>query len=182
MPLSFNERVSEFASAMELWWFQRVVGFDRSDQIRAMKQAWMSWSRSKRADGTASGGIKTSIATGIGSGPWREGILLALCLAGAAGCAWWLWTRTRRRGLPAAYADGLALLARHGLERSPNATARDFAALVRAAQPVAGPAFSALTESYLGERFGGRPPGEGDDHLAALRDQLTTSQRGLGRA
>lgn len=181
-PLSFNERISEFASAMELWWFQRVVGFDRSDQIRAMKQAWMAWSSSKRADGTASSGIKTSISTGIGSTPWREGLVLLLCLAGAGGCGWWLWPRTRRRGLPAAYADGLALLARHGLERSPNATAREFAAKVEAEQPVVGPAFSALTESYLGERFGGRPPGEGDDHLAALRDQLTPPRSLLGRA
>ena len=27
------------ASAAELWWYQRVVGFDRSDQIHAMKKA-----------------------------------------------------------------------------------------------------------------------------------------------
>jgi transglutaminase-like putative cysteine protease len=42
-PLSFTERIGDFASALELWWFQRVVGFDRSDQIDVLKRAWLAW-------------------------------------------------------------------------------------------------------------------------------------------
>ena len=35
--IAFDERVRQLASAMEHWWFQRVVGFDRSDQMSALK-------------------------------------------------------------------------------------------------------------------------------------------------
>src|SRR4030095_9458178 len=42
-PLSLRDRIVDLASAIELWWFQRVVGFDRSDQIDALKRAWLAW-------------------------------------------------------------------------------------------------------------------------------------------
>ena len=31
--LSITGRLAQLASALEYWWFQRIVGFDRSDQI-----------------------------------------------------------------------------------------------------------------------------------------------------
>jgi len=171
-PMSFDERVREFASAMELWWFQRVVGFDRSDQIHAMRRAWSQWAETGSTHRAA-----PAIWQGLGSAPWREGTVLALCFAGAIGALWWLRPRTRRKGLPIDYAAGLELLARHGLRRAPTATARDFAAAVRAAHPAAGPAFEAITESYLGERFGDfRDPAAGDQ-LKALRESLAQTPR-----
>ena len=156
-PLSLDERVREFASAMELWWFQRVVGFDRSDQIHALKRAWMGWAGSRRPEGERARGAKPAIWKGLESAPWREGTVLALCFAGAVAAVWWLRPKKHRKGLPIAYSLGLELLARHGLRRAPTATARDFAAAVRAAYPAAGPAFEAITEGYLGERFGDFP-------------------------
>ena len=86
--------------------------------------------------------------------------------------------KTRRKGLPITYSDGLELLARHGLRRSPTATARDFAAAVHAAYPAAGPAFEAITESYLAERFGGFSSNSGvGQHLDALREGLARATR-----
>ena len=85
---------------------------------------------------------------------------------------WRLRPRTEHRGLPAAYANALHLLARRGLERAPSDTARDFSDSVRAAIPSAGPAFDALTASYLGERFGGYENSDGPERLKELRAQL----------
>ena len=174
-PLSFDERVREFASAMELWWFQRVVGFDRSDQIHAMKRAWSGWVGSRRTRDELARVDEPAIWKGLGNAPWREGTVLALCIAGSLGALWWLRPKTHRNGLPIAYSDSLELLARHGLRRAPTTTARHFAAVVHAAHPTAGPAFAAITESYLGERFGNFPNPGVSDHLDALR-------RGLARA
>jgi hypothetical protein len=172
-PLSFDEQIREFASAMELWWFQRVVGFDRSDQIHAMKRAWLAWKGThpgndqKRATGTFLTRWK-----GLGDAPWRKGVALLLC-AGAAGAALWqLRPDARHRGLPAAYTGALRLLERRGLSRDASATARDFSAAVGAAIPAAGPAFEALTETYLAERFGGRPGTSAPAQLEELRERL----------
>jgi hypothetical protein len=176
-PLSLDESIREFASAMELWWFQRVVGFDRSDQIHAMKRAWTGWASLRRPEDERTRGAKPAIWRGLGSVPWREGTVLALCLAGAIAAVWWLRPKTHRRGLPIAYSDGLELLARHGLRRAPTVTARDFAAAVRAAYPAAGPAFEAITEGYLGERFGDFPNPGVANQLEALRENLALATR-----
>jgi hypothetical protein len=81
--------------------------------------------------------------------------------------------RRRRRGaLPEAYGRALRLLARRGLERAPACTARDFAREVRAKLPAAAPAFHAITESYLRERFGGIPGAVPAEALRALRAAL----------
>jgi hypothetical protein len=172
-PVSFEEQIRELASAMELWWFQRVVGFDRSDQIHALKRAWLAWNGArpgndrKRATGTIFTRWK-----GLGDAPWREGVVLMLC-AGAAGAVLWrLRPGARHRGVPAAYAGALRLLERRGLRRDASATARDFTASVRAAIPPAAPAFEALTETYLAERFGGRTDPSAAVQLEELREQL----------
>lgn len=171
-PATLDERMREFASAMELWWFQRVVGFDRSDQIHAMKRAWMAWTGARASRGEAESRRTESTWTGLGNAPWREGVVLAVCGLGILAAAWWVWPRTPRHGLVGAYADGLELLARHGLARSAEATARGFAADVAAEIPTAGPAFAQLTEAYLAERFGGRRAAFADSHLEELRRGL----------
>jgi transglutaminase-like putative cysteine protease len=176
-PPSLEDRAREVASAMELWWFQRVVGFDRSDQIHAMKRAWSGWSTAHKPGDELARTDKPAIWKGLGSAPWREGTVLALCAAGIIAALWWLRPRTHRKGLPAAYADGLEILARHGFERAPQTTARDFAAAIRAAHPAAGPPFEAITESYLGERFGDFTDPVDRHHLAALRESLTHATR-----
>lgn len=89
----------------------------------------------------------------------------------------------RRRGavLPADYAKALRLLSRRGLVRTPQQTAADFLAAVAAAHPGAAEvAFGRLTQSYLAQRFGGRPatPSEHGHDLRILQEAL--KRRGTG--
>ena len=157
--LTLAGRLAEIGSAFELWWFQRVVGFDRADQIGALRQAWVSWHDVREArERVASRGWR-----GLESQlPVREAVLLAAC-ALAAGL---LIRALRRRRAPADappadYARALRLLARRGLVRGRATPARDFAREVSAVLPApASDAFDALTESYLAERFGGRAPAD----------------------
>jgi transglutaminase-like putative cysteine protease len=172
-PVSFDEQIRELASAVELWWFQRVVGFDRSDQIHALKRAWLAWKGArpgndrKRATGTIATRWK-----GLGDAPWREGVVLVLCAGAAGAMLWRLRPDARHRGVPAAYAGALRLLERRGLRRDASATARDFTACVRVAVPAAGPVFEALTETYLAERFGKRTDPSAALQLEELRERL----------
>jgi hypothetical protein len=172
-PLSFDEQIRQLASAVELWWFQRVVGFDRSDQIHAMKRAWLAWKGAHpgNAQRPATGTFLTHWK-GFGDVPWRKGIAL-LSFAGALGAALWrLKPDARHRGVPAAYAGALRLLERRGLSRDPAATARDFSATVSEAVPPAGPVFEALTQTYRAERFGTRPGTAAPAQLEQLRERL----------
>jgi transglutaminase-like putative cysteine protease len=172
-PASFDEQIRELASALELWWFQSVVGFDRSDQIHAMKRAWLAWkeaqpgSDQKRATGT----IFTRWQ-GLADAPWREGVVLLLCTGALGAVLWQLRPDPRHRGVPAAYTGALRLLERRGLRRDASTAARDFSASVRAAIPAAGPAFEALTETYLEKRFGGRSAASAPEQLKQLRERL----------
>lgn len=168
--LSLSEHAAELASALELWWFQRVVGFDRSDQISALRRAWLAW---KGPEGEAatperlSSGAWSAARPSLGA--WRVSVL---ALAGL-GATLALLVRARRRrprgGVPRAYAEALRLLARRGLARDTASTARAFSARVAHERPGAGPAFAALTEGYLAERFGCAAAGASAEHLAALR-------------
>lgn len=164
-------RLRELGSALELWWFQRVVGFDRSDQMSAIKSAWLAW-RGRLGPRSADGArARQRIRSrGLGSDlPWREGALVALSV-GAAGSALLALVRRRRRrdGPPRAYARALRRLAGRGLARDASTPARDFAAAVERELPTpAAAAFSRLTELYLAERFGGRGPQAAE---SALRD------------
>jgi hypothetical protein len=171
-PVSLDERIRELASALELWWFQRVVGFDRSDQIHAMKRAWLAWKMADSGERTAATGTLFTRWKGLADAPWREGFILALCTAAAGVALWRLRPPARHRGVPAAYADALRLLEHRGLMRGASATAREFTAAVGAAAPTAGPAFHGLTEAYLGERFGGRPDPRAPERLNELRERL----------
>jgi transglutaminase-like putative cysteine protease len=179
VSLSFSEQMRQLASALELWWFQRVVGFDRSDQIRALKRAWLAWraARQEHAEAPAPEHRRAPERERLDLSELLRPLLPWLLVAGVAlsGLAW-----RRRRGddpsrPPVAYAKALRLLARRGLRRDPATTARAFAARVSAEQPTAvAAAFERLTEAYLAERFGGRAPGA----AALALDKLRASMRG----
>lgn len=166
-PLTLAGRMAELGSALELWWFQRVVGFDRSDQIGALKTAWLAWRSAEDLQ-------KQRAASGLPrfdpSIPWREtAMLLGAALAVAALVRALRQQRLAARDLPPAdYRRALRMLARRGLLRGASTPARDFARLVRTRVPApAADAFDALTEAYLAERFGARPP---SDREASLRE------------
>jgi transglutaminase-like putative cysteine protease len=182
LALSWEERFRELGSALELWWYQRVIGFDRADQIQALKQAYLAWRTWK---GWASGGDAPG-ATRPESTPWRfEGgargrpvLFGAVCAAALLGLALRLRRRTPRSRLPVFYGEALRLLARRGLERAAVSTARDFARHVAGAIPEApAAAFDALTEAYLAERFGARPGSDATAHLQTLRAGLRQRAR-----
>ncbi len=171
---SLREQLLELRSALELVWFQYVVEFDRSRQMRAAASAWQTlrrWLPRGSADAGASG-----------PGGWVERVrrLPALHLAAFAAvlvaCAL-VFQRARARSagppLPRTYARALRLLARKGHQRPPGCTPRAFARSVSGElRPAGASAFVALTEAYLYERYGGRSPFAGDAELRVLRDSL----------
>jgi hypothetical protein len=172
---SVPEQLREIGSALELWWFQRVVEFDRTDQFRVMRSAWLAWHGTQNWSADGRGPFR-SFPDG-----WRfdrRRLVRALAAAAVAALLGLLAARRMRRRagrseLPPDYARALRLLARRGLERAPSSTARAFAGRVRAAVPrEAAAAFETLTESYLEERFGGRAARESRSELARLRAGL----------
>jgi transglutaminase-like putative cysteine protease len=171
--LSFAAQLRELASALELWWYQSVVGFDRSDQIHAVKRAWLAWQEARRGREAVRGGGASLLARLRGGVPWREVLVLAGGIAAVLGLAR-SWARRRREPwLPPDYAAALRLLARRGLARAPQQTARDFAAHVATAHPgAAAGAFSRITERYLAQRFGGRRRTDAGNELRRLREAL----------
>jgi hypothetical protein len=176
--LSLSEQMRELASAVELWWFQRVVGFDRSDQIDALKRAWLGW---KGDEGRArSERQRQGNALELDErGPWREALLLSLCALSLMGLGGYLLRKRQRGpGLPEHYASALRILARHGFERPPSTTARDFAESLGADLPApCVRAFESLTEDYLASRFGTAAERDGSEALAQLRDGLRSRPR-----
>ncbi len=176
--LSLRERAAELASALELWWYQRVVGFDRSDQIAALRRAWLAWQASSTPDDPAAPRPARAWATTrLSISGWRGPALGLAALAAAGLLASRLRGRAQGEGVPRAYLAALRLLARRGLVREPGTTARAFARRVVRERPGPGAtAFATLTESYLAERFGRRASRSGVAELAALRRAL----RGAG--
>jgi len=178
--VSLATRLRDLGSALELWWFQRVVGFDRSDQMWALKEAWLAWQAARNAGwrGRATGG-RWSASRWLPDAwlAWRDAFGWLGLAGGLALLVWRLRRHRRRSELPTAYAEALRLLRRRRLERPTAATARDFAQRVATSIPPAGPAFAALTEGYLAARFGGRPWSSAGADLRALRDALRDSRR-----
>jgi len=171
-------RIRELGSALEHWWYQHVVEFDRSHQMRALRDGWLAWRR-WRAAHDESAGARAAPPRSAREGSTPRALLPAAAGLGAAGAALWLWQRARRRRLrgarvPAAYGEALRLLERHrGLVRAPAVPAREFARdASRAVPPAAAAAFWSLTEAYLAERFGGRRGAATRPALRTLRDTL----------
>jgi transglutaminase-like putative cysteine protease len=172
-PLSLAGRLGELGSALELWWFQRVVGFDRADQMGALRRVWVGW---HGLEGDPARPGDASLPGLDATLPWREGALLAGCTLAFAALLRALWRRQRAEpdAPPAAYAQALRLLARRGLVRRASTPARELARSVRARfSPDAADAFDALTEAYLAERFGGHPPADARGWLRTLASALS---------
>jgi len=171
-PLALGDLVE----ALELWWFQRVVEFDRSTQGRALRSAWLAWRRWRGASGAPGGPAGAEEPAPGGSRDAvdpRPLVLAAAALAAAGLLARARWRRRRRDPVPATYARALRLLARRGLARGPTQAARPFAAQAAGALPApAAAAFARLTEAYLAERFGERRVGDPDRDLQRLREAL----------
>ncbi|MEN8183761.1 MAG: DUF3488 and transglutaminase-like domain-containing protein [Myxococcota bacterium] len=171
---SLWERVEEIGSAVELWWFQRVVDFDRSDQFRAMRSAWLTWR------GAREWTMRVSEPAGERLVDWqfdpglvKVTLLLAPTAVGAGALLARLLRRRRRQGPPSAYRKALRLLARRGLARGPQVTARAFVRQVEEAHPgEPAAAFEALTEAYLLERFGGQPDPDPRSSVRRFRRHL----------
>ena len=165
-------RMGELASAVELWWFQRVVDFDRTDQAHALRGAWLSWRRWRKPQAsTAASAPEQRRTTPLVD---ARAVGTALALIGALVVANHLRRRRRSRGptVLREYAAALRLLARRGLIRDTATPARAFARRVSRELPQAADAFARLTETYLAARFGGREARAADEELRLLRDSL----------
>jgi transglutaminase-like putative cysteine protease len=165
-------RMSELASAVELWWFQRVVDFDRTDQAHALRGAWLAWRRWRKPQA----GAPTAAPEPHRTTPLVDAraVAAALAVIGVllAGSRLRRRRRSRGPGVLGEYAAALRLLARRGLVRDGATPARAFARRVARELPQAAESFARLTESYLAARFGGREAHGADEELRLLRDSL----------
>ena len=178
LVLSLSVQLRQLGSALELWWYQSVLGFDRSDQIHAAKRAWLAWQSAKGNRHETHGGDASLLARLRGDLAWREIAALLACVTAGSLVLYRLARRKRGPGLPADYAAALRLLARRGLVRAAQQTACDFVAAVAAVHPgAAASAFERLTHGYLGQRFGGRPAAPGQSDLRTLRAALRARSR-----
>jgi transglutaminase-like putative cysteine protease len=179
--LSLAARAAQLASAVELWWFQRVVDYDSADQIGALRALWRRFApdhEGRLTDPAASPRDSDHARPAFGLGDLRslDPRLLA-ALAALAGLLFVARTLRARRApgepIPEVYRRAQRILARRGIERAPNVSARDFARSVaeRLAEPGAR-AFREITEAYLAERFGDAPATDRSEALAALQDAV----------
>lgn len=179
---SLLERFAELGSVLELWWFQRVVDFDSSDQILALRSAFsfgrdlFGRSSPSSGDATVAGSRRrfdASAPDGLVSPP-----ALAICFALLCALALGLRLRGRStaREITPQYRRALRLLARHRIERAPSTTARAFAARVATElDESTGRAFARLTDFHLARRFGDASGPESqvlEAELAVLRTAL----------
>ncbi|MCR9093614.1 MAG: DUF3488 and transglutaminase-like domain-containing protein [bacterium] len=184
-------RMAQLGSAIELWWFQRVVDFDSADQIGALRGLWQRWRRDRNREDAPSDGPRETPSI---SNPF-EGLDPVFVFAGIvllAGLASF-WRRPRSDDgptIPEAYRKALALLARAGLPRAETTPARAFASEVSTRlSPEGASAFDRITADYLAERFGAQPAGDLAEALASLEhaidrmrlgDQAHVLEDGLG--
>jgi transglutaminase-like putative cysteine protease len=171
--IAFNERIRQLASAMEHWWYQRIVGFDRSDQMSALRRGWLAWRDFSNSPGSAGVAPRSKRDAFAFEAGWREPVLAAVGLATLVLLFWRIRTARSQTALPNYYGHALRALSRRGLTREPAVGARDFARASSEELPEhAAAAFSRLTESYLCERFGGRAPTAPEVDLRDLRQAL----------
>jgi len=175
LPPSLTSRIAELASTVELWWYQRVVDFDTSDQVAVIRATLLAW-RSLRDHTTAVTRVEVKRTDdGAMSIDASVEAILFFGLLGAAGFALASARRSKRpqRRLPQAYGRALALLAKRGLVRGPSTTARQFAREVARRLPDEhARAFDTITTAYLAERFGERPSPPVDRAWQTLRRGL----------
>lgn len=180
--LSLAERAAQLASALELWWFQRVVDYDSADQISALRGLWLRFGADReerdapasRAPGSERG---IDVFDGV-DGRLVFGLIGAALLAVAA-----LRLRAakgpERPPVPETYRRAQRILARRGLRRAPEVSARAFAEQVARTLPEPGArAFAAITDAYLAERFGDHPAPDQRAELAALQDAVDRMRLG----
>lgn len=163
--------------AIEHWWFQHVVEFDRSRQMGALRAGWLQWRRWRAPQRE-----EPRVAETRARERTRFDLGALAPVAGAVAVAWaaaWAWSHRRRTQLrgtrvPSSYGTALRLLERHrGLVRPDAVPAREFARdASRTLPPAAAAAFWTVTEVYLAERFGRRRPPSVRAELRTLRDTL----------
>ncbi len=176
--IAFDERVRQFASALEHWWFQRVVGFDRTDQAGALKRGWLAFRRLTYSEQRAQSALESKRDAFAFDARARKSVFAAAAAAALSVLLWRMRAAHSRGALPSYYADALRALSRRGLVRDPALAARDFARESTEALPAhAASAFSRLTEAYLCDRFGGHPPADPTRDLFALRQALRGAKR-----
>ena len=176
--IAFGERVRQLASAMEHWWFQRIVGFDRADQMSALKRGWLAWrdfSNSTRSAGAAPRSKRGAFAFDAG---WRKPILASAALIALVVLLWRIRAAGSQTALPNYYGQALRALSRRGLTREPAAGARVFARAAREEIPGrAAAAGSRVAEGVHTGPGGGRAPVNPEIDLRDLRQALRRSNR-----
>jgi len=171
-------RMAQLGSAIELWWFQRVVDFDSADQIGALRGLWTRWRRDR---GGAEETTEPAQPSPSLSNPLRDVDPLVVFTAVVLLAAGFVWLRRSGAGegpeIPEAYRRALDLLRRVGLTRGATTSARAFATVVATQLPPEGSAaFDRITTDYLAERFGRRPAGD----LTAALETLEHAVDGMG--
>jgi transglutaminase-like putative cysteine protease len=168
--LDLWQRLAQVGSAIELWWFQRVVDFDSADQIGALRSLWLRWKgdRDARSPTTSRDAPKRELRN-----PFADIdplVFFGLVVLALAVIGWWQRPRTGLGpSVPADYLRAQRILARGGLYRAPERTARAFAVEVsERLPPEGGVAFDRITTGYLAERFGARPADDLANELADL--------------
>ncbi len=173
---SLGQRLAQIASVLDHWWYQRVVDFDSSDQIQALKSGWLALQVIRSPFSESTKAQRKKAALELPSGSLDVGAALVgglVVIAGVGSLAGWRRRRRpSRRSLPVVYAKALALLAGRGLLRTPTTTARGFAdEVAQQISPTGAAAFANLTESYLSHRFGNRPAPTEAAVLSLLRKE-----------
>jgi len=183
--LSLWDHALQLGSAIELWWFQRVVDFDSADQIGVLRGLWMRWRTeagrgTQEASSSSSGSASASGGSPVNVLPAPILVLLVGLIGLGGGLAWIRRKRARSVSrVPAAYRQAQRLLARRGWVRAESVSARDFArSLHGTLPPPAARAFDRITERYLAERFGSHPAEHLDPDLETLADAV--DRMGLG--
>ncbi len=177
LPPSLASRFAELASTVELWWYQRVVDFDTSDQVAVIRSTWLAW---RALRDTTSEVTAVEVKRDENGALTIDASIEAIVFAGLVVTLVYVVLNVRRpkrtrADVPRVYGRALALLARRGLSRGCSTTARDFAREVAGRLPNENArAFEAITDAYLAERFGRRP-------APPLRAEWKAMRRGLPR-
>jgi protein-glutamine gamma-glutamyltransferase len=177
--------ISNLNDAIDLWWWEGVVNYDRSKQYRMIDGVRTGMEYIQRQSRSLAEFVQKKTQTGIASiGPrfrsyfliqrwamWLPGIVVALLLAikPLRKRILSLIRRTLYRGNPrilvaSFYTEALALLGAQGIKRSYGQTPMEFAHSLE--DHPAGSPFLSLTRMYNAVRFG--PPGTSFHHLEAL--------------